>query len=372
MTSLLLEDFDGCPDLDADGWTVSGDPPTCPEDVAVMPDAAVAEDALEADDTQWTIDRYFDTSDFDQVRLCFDHADDDASGADSLSAYVNAAGVWTQVYTEAGSPRSGTGSDGVWHRVCVDLDSAVPASADNPNLGIRFSLSSNGGGREVYVDRIALDAWDSAYLSFPAAIVSSTFTGCSTAGWSIGGPGAPICPVVGGAFAGRDALEADANEWTISRDVDASGLCEDIWVDFTTGASGTDANDRFELLYDPGAGYSVAWAYELRAVLDNSTTSISFSLSHLDPDVRFDPALGVRFHLESIGAGDSLIVDDVAVRGATCDPGDGLVTLEAPVDAGGGDYTFDVQTDVQTTTYVECEWDGRPSVSARARVEMLN
>jgi len=372
MTSLLLEDFDGCPDLAAEGWTVAGDTPTCPEDVSVMPDAAVAEDALEADDATWTIDRFFDTTDFDQVRLCFDHADDGAGGGDSVAAYANAGAGWVQIFLETGSPLGGTGSDGVWHRNCVDVDAAVPAAADNANLGIRFTVISGGGGRDEYLDRIALDAWDSGYLNFPAPAVSSNFTACSTAGWAIGGPGAPICPVVGGAFGGRDALEADDNDWSISRDVDASALCEDIWVNFTTGTSGTSADDLFQLLYDPGAGYTVAWAYTTRAVMDNTTTTIAFSLSHLDPDVRFDPALGVRFRLDSNGASDSMILDDVVISGATCDPGDGLVTLETPVDAGGGDYTFDVQTDVQTTTYVECVWDGRPSVADRARIEFLN
>lgn len=370
MTSLVLEDFTGCPDLDAEGWTVTGSP-VCPEDVAVGPASGVAEGALEAENRTWTIERYFDTTDFDQVRLCFDHADNLGSGADYIQALVDTGAGFTQIYFEPGSPAAGSGSDNVWHTLCFDLDTLMPASADNPDLGIRLTGFSGGAGRNEYLDRVALDAWDSGYVLFPAAIVSSDFAGCSTAGWAVGGPGAPICNVVGGAFNGRAALEADNNDWTLSRDVDASDLCEDIWVNFTTGVSGTDANDVFELSYDPGGGYSVVWSYGARPTQDGVATGITFSLSHRDPDVRFDPALGVRFRLDSNGGLDSMILDDVVIRGATCEPGDDLVSIDAPFDAGGGDYTFDVTSDVQTSAFVECTWDGRAATSERARVEIL-
>jgi hypothetical protein len=369
ISSLVLDGFEGCQPQN-DGWTIAAGAPRCPVDAQVGPDPDLAEDALEADEgvssevADWTLERFVDTRDFDAVRLCFDYADEDGDEDTTLEVLIAsdvAAGNWIRAARIAGDNMQE--GDDTWFRHCYDLDAVDGAAADNAALGLSLVAHSSGGGKNLYVDNVAVDAWDSDFVSWGAPVLETTFGGCDLGGWQA--EGAAACP-----DGGAEVFQADGGSGTLSRDVDLGELCDDVRLQFVYGTGGAGERDLLELYYDPDpvVGDLLAWSNRGKLNPDESSTTIEVGLSHRDPTIRWNPALGLRFVLSSSDAGKLVWIDDVVVDGATCASGAGVVQIGAPQDSEAGLYRFGVQAEVQTSADVTCTWDGRTDVSDRARI----
>jgi hypothetical protein len=364
MTSLVRNTFEGCPSLGDLGWALTGQPPQCPADRELGPDPGAEEDQLEfREEDNPRFSRDVDTSDFDSVRLCFDYADYQMGGGDSLTVSIDTGAGWSPVWTDTGGPMVGV--DRNWVTICLDLDAEDPLAADNPTLGIRFEQVVDNA--ELYLDNIMVDAWNAADLTHPGRVVDDDFGACDLGGWVASGDPV-VCPLARGPEVGRDALEATNDTWTIDRTIDLSDRCEDVQVGFSPGSSGADSNDRARLTFDRGGGDVVAWASYHLSTSGGLLAPLVVNLSHLDPSVRFQAGLGVGFSQVAQGLGDSLFVDDVWVDGASCESGDDFYTLGAPADAGGGSYTIALSSPARSTGYLECSWDGRAGVAARDQI----
>ena len=364
MTTLVREDFSGCPSLAGRGWTVVG-APACPTDVGLPPAPAAGSDALEAEQATFTLTRRFDTTGLDHVRLCFDTADVGASNNELFEVRVDTDGAFGAVHTETGGPVAAV--DGLWVTTCLDLDVLDAAAADNPDLGIAIEMRASGVADNLYLDNVVLEGWpDGAVVS--AALATADFAACALGGWTASGD--PVeCPVAGGALVGRDALAASSTAWSIARDMDASGVCEDLVASFQLAAEGAAVADTALLSFDAGGGPVAAWGSLGQPDAAGTLRTVTVNLSHQDPDVRFSPAVGLTMDLDASTLGARLVLDDVTVSGATCSPGTGVVTASAPTAAGGGSYDLRVVSTARTRAYVACGWGGLPASTERAAVD---
>jgi hypothetical protein len=360
MTSLVRETFSGCPRLEDLGWTVGANPPDCWSDELYL---WLGETA--------TFSRTVDTSDFDRVRLCFEQAEDSPGVADSLTVEIDAGAGWVEVWSDPGAPVWGYST---YLPRCVDLDTVVPAAADNASLEIRFTMEGgNLGLQATWLDTVAVDAWHDSYLSWPGPVVSDDFGGCDLGGWNAGA-GAPACPITTGGLQGEEALEANGVTWEISRSVDLSDRCEDVVVGLSHAwLAGGSGDGRARLYYDDGGGEQRAWTHRAGADSLEQLQEFVVNLSHRKPDLRFDPDVDVRIEADAAGvAGTYVWLDDVWVDGAVCESGAGLIGVGAPVAAGVGEATVSVDSPVQASVFLECTWAGRPATLARDRIVFEN
>jgi len=362
MTTLVREDFSGCPDLAARGWTVVGSP-TCPTDAGLPPSPGVGADALEAEQSTFSLTRRFDATGLDRVRLCFDSADVGAAADDLLEVLVDSDGTFDVVHTVAGGPAAS--ADALWVTTCLDLDALDPVAAGNPDLGVTIQLTANGAGDNLYLDGVVLEGW-AAGAVVAAPLVSTDFAACALGGWTASGD-PTSCPSLGA----LDALGASEASWSLSRTIDASAVCEDLTVGFALAGQGALAADTSTLAFDSGAGSVTAWGSLGQPGAAGVYRALTVNLSHRDPAVRFDPTVDVSFALDAATVGATLAVDDLAVSGASCAPGTGVVTAAAPSRVVQGTYDVAVTSSARTRAYVACTWSGRPAPVARAPIDFL-
>jgi hypothetical protein len=374
IVPLFFEGFDGCHDLLEAGWNVENvdGAGACPPPVLLPPNPAVAEDALQVGGgATVTLDRYVDTSDLDQVRLCFDQADYGADGNVRLAVLLDTGGAWGEVYADTEGPIPGV--DWTWLPTCLDLDDLELLVADAESVGVRIVASSGGNNKDLFLDNVALDAWSSAHVTFPEPAVDD-FAACGLGAWVVTSQEQPTCPISFGE-SDVDALAAQDSAWTMRRQVDASAICDDVRISFRYGTHGATAEDSLRLLFDEdgGGGGAVAWANWGTVLPNDEMASIEVNLSHLSPTVRWNPAIDVTVRLESTDTNATLVLDDSSVGGALCGPADGVVTLGPLEDADqDGDVDFSVSSGVQTTAHLSCTLRGRPDLVRHARVVFRN
>lgn len=362
ITPLAREDFAGCPDLAARGWTVGGSP-ACPTDTGLPPTPLAGSDALEAEQETFTLTRRFDTTGLDRVRLCFDMADRGAGADDALEVSLDTDGTFDAVHTDPGGPVANV--DDLWVTTCLDLDALDPTAADNPDLGVRIELSAGGAGDNLYLDTVVLEGWPTGAV-VPAPLVGTDFAACDLGGWSASGD-PTTCPTLGA----RDALGASESSWSITRTIDASTVCEDLTVGFALAAQGALAADTTALSVDTGAGPFIAWGSLGQPDAAGIYRTLSVDLSHRDPNVRFDPAVELAFVVDAATVGATLALDDLAVTGSSCATGAGTVTASAPTRVVVGSYDVDVTSTARTRAYVSCTWAGQAAGAARGPVDFL-
>ncbi|MBI2898292.1 MAG: hypothetical protein HYY06_32380 [Deltaproteobacteria bacterium] len=372
ITALVRDTFEGCPDLQDLGWTVTDEwdnPPDCPAEAQLGPDPDIAEDQLSFENLDLTFDRTVDTRDFDSVRLCFDYADRSMDLADSVAVYLSTGGGFgiAPIWADWGGPGE---QDRNWVTVCLDLVESNPAAADNAQVGIRFDLSVWGLGDRAFLDNIVVEAWDSGHVTVGVPVFSNDFTGCDLGEWIEGGPDPVQCPVTDGPNQGEDALEADNATWTITRATDVSAICDDVRFGFRHTTHNPDARDRTTIAFDRGPGPVAAWASYRETGLEEAFTAFEVNLSNVDPNVRFQPELDL---LVTQAARDgTLLVDDLWLAGATCESGDDVFDVGEPLDVGGGTYELVVSSPEQSTAHLRCTWDGRSETVARGSVAFGN
>ncbi|MBI2894924.1 MAG: hypothetical protein HYY06_15315 [Deltaproteobacteria bacterium] len=365
FSTLFREDFTGCPDLEAAGWTVSGNP-ACPIDLGVAPDPLVAGDALEAEAGTWTLTRTVDTTDLDSLRLCFDYADDNAGPNDSLAIELDADGSFDEIFDDDGGPVVEV--DDTWSTFCLDLVDIDPRAADNPALGVRIRATAQGADDNVYLDRLVLEGWQADSVTF-GTLSTDDFAGCDLGSWSATGD--PVgCPVAGGPFDGADAVFASSSAWSLSRPLDASTACEDLTVSFAYGTDGATGSDSIGVGFRADGGpFVLAWATLGPPGPEGILQRYAVDLAHVDPAVRFDPEVEVE--VSANAGGGTVVVDDFEASGATCGPGDAVLAIAGPSDAGGGQYDLTVASQLRTRAYLTCEWDDRAELRDRATIDFV-
>ena len=364
ITSLVREDFTDCPDLEDIGWGGDLRGLDCPTGRDLGPNTDQNVDALRMGDNRVSLERWFDTSQFDAARLCFDVA----SGNDNelgLSLELNASGVWNEIWSQD-APGAGRNS---WQLVCLDLVAFDPLAAGNPSVGVRFRGNQQGNwGGDVYLDDIAIDGWVERTIARPGPVVSDDFAACALADWSVQGD-APDCPFTSGLLVDQEALGARNSSWTIARDVDLFDRCDDVRVGFSLAAHGPDDNERLRVRVDQGPGLQLVWGLERGPRPDDVFAPFEIPLSTIDPAVRFASPLNLSLQVDSQTASDSLMLDDVWVDGAQCLPAEDLVVAAAPVLQEPGLWSLDVAGTARGTAHVHCIWDGRANVTARRTVQ---
>ncbi|MBI2893123.1 MAG: hypothetical protein HYY06_06190 [Deltaproteobacteria bacterium] len=372
ITSLISDTFDGCPDPATLGWTVAGPAPGCPALEKLGPDPTIREDQLTFKAPEGggraltTAKQRVSTSGFDSVRLCFDYADLGAALDDWIRVLLDT-GLGYQI--EWADPVGPIGSsDLTWVTTCLDLVELAPAAADNDNLGVMFEVDVGGGNSTIFLDNVMLDAWDSDFIGRPGPVSIAGFAGCDLGGW-VPGVVEPVCPISGGANDGVEALEADDAAWRISQTFDVSDRCDDIAVGFSYGTRNVtppmNEDDFGSLSYDFGLGETVVWGALGRTGPNDAFNSFVVFLSHLDPEVRFQPALELTFDLVATDPDNNLYLDDLVVDGVTCESGDNHFTIDGPADVGGGQYSISISSPTQATAYLSCEWAGIAGTAGR-------
>jgi hypothetical protein len=318
---------------------------------------------------QWNLARTFDTSGLTDLELCFDYADRQATFDEVIQVDVADGGgnYLAGLFCDTFGPQPRV--ENHFFRYCFDL----PAwAADNPALAIMFFLHSDDGNDRIYLDNITLRGWGGGCAKNVVTALDEHFDDpvqCDDTGWTI--TGAYSCP--GFDCSGwAPGLMADRDSYTADTTVDASALDGDIWVCFQLGFDGSRGGDRVALYYDDatGAGFQLAWEHNDRLGEDGECREYCVNLSDLDPDVNNNPALGIRFQIDSTN--DLINLYSVVVTGAQyCLAANSVVSLSTPPSGdGSGNYDF-TATDTfgnQLTTEIQCFWEPDPALTAKQSV----
>ncbi|MBW2263696.1 MAG: hypothetical protein JRG91_17165 [Deltaproteobacteria bacterium] len=177
----FTENFDPCPGSSPipdgwNGWTITGGGPLC-LDVCTGGSAGGAV----VNDDQWTMTHAVDTSGLDgDVRLCFDVGDFNSDWNEWISVQFDT-GTGSG-FVEAWYWENEWGTDGACSNVCLHLSDMDEDAARNPNLQIRFQLSSNQPGEVVFIDDIVVDG--AVYCDGTGSVSTSTMTDTGGGGYS--------------------------------------------------------------------------------------------------------------------------------------------------------------------------------------------
>ncbi|HEY3355637.1 MAG TPA: hypothetical protein VGQ83_20465 [Polyangia bacterium] len=196
---LFTSDFGGCATT---GWSLNGGQPGCP---------GLNGDALEADNSSWTIARTVDTRGAEgDLILRFDVAETtNINTGDSLVAQIDAGGGWRTVFAVDGPIRTATQSS----TFSVNLSRFNAAANRNAALGVRFVATSASGGHRIDLDNVQLEA--------------VRFT-CPAAGVTVGAPvaagGGGYTVPVSGTTPG--ALQIECSWDALGADVSGTGSLE--------------------------------------------------------------------------------------------------------------------------------------------------
>jgi hypothetical protein len=108
----------------------------------------------QVNDDEWIMVHAVDASTLDgDVRLCFDVGDNWADWNEWIHVSFDAGTGWQ----EAWYWENELGADGTCRRVCLNLSDIDPDVDNNPNLLIRFWLSSNTWNERMFIDDIEVD-----------------------------------------------------------------------------------------------------------------------------------------------------------------------------------------------------------------------
>jgi hypothetical protein len=359
IDALAFSDFATCT---TDGWTSTGDPASCPP--------PFGGDAMAAENSVPVLERTFDTTGLDNVWLCFDYADQGATGSDFLRVemFGGTCTLTYQVMEEFGGPRIGATDDGTYFHYCFDLDVRNACAANNAALTLRFTGSSFGSGRWLAWDNVWVGGADDACVVLSDALLQSSWT-CgagSLGGWTVES-GTPLCNAT------PDEVRADNNSWQARRCVNVSAYDTDVYLDFLYGETNADeagTAEGLDVWYNPACDGACtcpagSWTkvFTHQSALLSTTTNVRrffVNLSALDPAVDHNPSLGIRVAMSAGSGGRQVRLDDFRVGGLLmmCVPPD--VTVGAPMDSGGGTYAVSATSTSGQAVEIMCSWDTPP------------
>ncbi|MBW2264111.1 MAG: hypothetical protein JRG91_19275, partial [Deltaproteobacteria bacterium] len=180
-------------------------------------------------------------------------------------------------------------------------------------------------------------------------------------GWSVTSDGGgPFCQDRCTGLGPGSATAID-EIWTMTHDVDASGLDGDVRLCFDVGAEGSDGSEYIQVTFDTddGTGFQEAWYWEDEWGPDGACRRVCLHLTDIDPAAARNPDLRIRFEMRSDASDRYVFIDDIVVDGAVYCDGTGSVSTTSLTEAGSGSYDFLLSDDagVPMGAYAVCTWD---------------
>ena len=318
-------------------------------------------------DEQWRMSKTFDTTGIEDLVLCFDFGDDGASDNDGLLVNARDGTNNAQIFCEW-RPRAGVND--VLYPQCIPL-STWSWTGNNPALEIEFIAHSENDDVIIYVDNVSLRGWLSSCALNVQEAFSENFDGCDDPipdgwnGWEV--TGSPKCPGFDcpGGTGDSYGAEADDEAWTMTQSVDATELDGNIMLCFDLGDDGSSGGNSILVDFNAndGDGWQTAWDQDRSIGTDQTCMNICVNLSDIDSDVNRNPALLIRFNVDTRAEGNKIDIDDILVAGAVYCDGAGTVTLGDISESGGGTYAFTVtdDDDSRVDADIQCSWDLSPA-----------
>jgi hypothetical protein len=318
---------------------------------------------------EWQIERTFDTRGLNNLEVCFNIMDYDATSNEGILLYAEDSTYSTRIFCLTGPPVTGP--------IPVDTEeypycATLPGWAENnPDVTLKFIAHSENDGEALYLDDIVVRGRSSVCAETRSTVFTEDFDPCPGSdpipngwnGWTVSllrGSG-PEC----GSWCsgGTGGARTSNDEWYMIHSVDASTLDGDVRLCFDVGDDTSDWNEWIEVSFNTGTGWQEAWYWENELGTDGSCRRICVNLTDLDPDANNNPNLQIMFWLSSNVWSEQMFIDDIEVDGAVYCAATGKVSLSPVVDVGGGGYTFDIENDtgLPLGVWVDCSWDSPPT-----------
>ena len=311
---------------------------------------------------EWRLERTFDFRGLSDIEVCFAIADigvDNNNQGILVHAYDNN-NVAELIFCQNNAPR--TGVDGVFYPFCAPL----PGWAiGKPAVTIRFIVHSENGGKIMYLDDISVRGWYQGCAPDRTTLFTETFDGCDLSDWTVTS-GTPECPgnfICDGSSGNLGSAEvAGGDTWIIERTVDAYSLDGDVQLCFDLGGrNANNSSDMIKAEFDAGTGWETAWSQDSEFGDNSTCANVCVNLSEINPAVKRNRALSIRFTVASDAQDDYIALDNVSLSGAQyCDGADiGAVQLGALSDGGAGTYTFTATNTAgeQLGADITCSWE---------------
>jgi hypothetical protein len=266
----------------------------------------------------------------------------------------------------------------------VDLSATWPWVEDNADLTILFIAHSHDDNDVLFLDDVVLRGWSDACTPTRTTVFTEDFDPCPGAtipdgwnGWSVSSDGSgPFCGdrCTGGTSGSATAID---EIWTMTHDVDASGLDGDVRLCFDVGDDDTDGSEYVQVLFDAddGSGWQEAWYWEDEWGTDGTCRRVCLHLTDIDRDAARNPDLRIRFEVRSDSSSRYVFIDDIVVDGAVYCDGSGSASTSSLTERSGGNYDFTLSDDavVPMGAYVVCTWDtATPPVTGAGGTRFLS
>ena len=144
---VFADGFDTC---DLAPWAVEDTPPLCPTEATGWAGRA----AFEAMEFTSRLSRRATGAPLcEDLRLVFGYGNTHTDGGEQLSVDLDVDGAWELIWGN----NLGAGPENEFTEIELNLAHIDPRARDNPDLGVRFTLASNGGAnRAVAIDDVSL------------------------------------------------------------------------------------------------------------------------------------------------------------------------------------------------------------------------
>ncbi len=315
------------------------------------------------DSREWRMERTLDTRGLTDVEVCFNTAHSGATDNDGILLYAEDGGHSEQVFCQMGPPGTGAPADREWPR-CITLPDWAE---NNPALVLSFVLHSHDDDDRLYLDDLVVRGWPSGCTASRSVAFEEDFDPCTSIigdgwnGWTV--TGSPDCRdmCTGGS---PGAARATNETWSMSHSVDTSAIARDVRLCFAAGeAFASTSSDRLQVEIDTGTGWQEAWYWEQGLSFGGACVDVCLNLSDIDPAAARNPALQIRFTLQSSDTSRSIYIDDIVLDGAVLCDGTGSASAGTVSDDGGGSYSLDLSDTAGTPMWVElsCSWDSPPA-----------
>lgn len=297
------------------GWTVTGDTPVCPGGTI---------GGLEADaDTFNITSPAIDTTGLSNIWVSFEYAEDAATANEIMESWFSVDGgtTWERFFFISSGAATSTDNEYLDYR--ASLSGLDPAVENNPDLRLKFGLTSSNSADELFINNIEVSGNNGFSTVFyedfyePTTGIPSDSPECSSGtlssnGWTLSGE-TPVCP---GGPPNPGGIEADGDTFTLTRTFDTTGSTHVI-VSVIYSDDAATSNEQAEIRYNAGSGQEVALVIDADGGTDERWQFFDVVLSDIDPAVNNNSNLEVTFFLDSPNGGDELNFGNIALQSIT-------------------------------------------------------
>jgi hypothetical protein len=318
---------------------------------------------------EWRLDKTFDFTGLQDMEICFELADRGILGDtdEGILIYVSApAQPAVQIFCLQGEPQYNQRD--LFYPYCA----ALPAWADDSaNVTVTLMGHAEDNGQYLLMDNVRVKGWVRSCAANATRIFHEPFGGCPNPitngwnGWTVSGT--PDCPGSWSCGSPSTSPSAQANDetWTITRTVSTSAYDGNIELCFSIGDDNGGTSLLVQFNAQRGAGWQTAWYQTGDLGPDQTCRHICVNLSDMNRDAARNPALLIRFDVNSnVSPGSGYYdLDDVEVWGSTYCNGAPYVRLSAIAEAGSGHYGFSAVdlTNTPMSPIMTCSWDSPPA-----------